>query len=81
MSKKLSIKYNQKLIDQAKQSATNALKTASKKKTIKKQQKQLVIKLERKLLIKLEERQKLHQRIIQKQIKEKYYETDLHLQN
>ena len=31
MSKKLSSKYSQKLLDHAKQSATDALKTASKR--------------------------------------------------
>ena len=36
-------KYSQKLLDHAKQSATDALKTSSKKKSFKKQQKQLVI--------------------------------------
>ena len=60
--KKLSSKYSQKRYDHAKQSATDALK---------KQQKQLVIWLEIKLLIKLQESQKLHRRIIQKQMKKK----------
>ena len=41
-SKSLSNKYSQKFIDYAKQSATDALKTASKKQ-FKEQQKQLVI--------------------------------------
>ena len=41
-SKTLSSKYNQKLIDHAKQSATDALKTASKR-AIQKKQNQLVI--------------------------------------
>ena len=36
-------KYSQKLLDHAKQSATDALETFSKKKSFKKQQKQLVI--------------------------------------
>ena len=42
LSKNLSCKYSQKLLDHAKQSATDALKTASKKR-FEKQQKQLVI--------------------------------------
>ena len=42
MSTHLSNKYGQKLIDSAKKSATNAIKTASKR-AFKKQQKELVI--------------------------------------
>ena len=42
MGKKLSNKYSQKLIDSAKKSTTDAIKTASKR-AIKKKQKQLVI--------------------------------------
>ena len=34
-----------------------------------------------KFLIKLQEPQKLHQRVIQKQIKNKYLEKDLYFQN
>ena len=50
ISKILSSKYIPKLVDYAKQSTTDALKTASKR-AIQKQQKQLAIKLEMKLLI------------------------------
>ena len=42
ISKNLSGKYSQKLLDRAKQSATDALKTTSKR-VIQKKQKQLVI--------------------------------------
>ena len=42
ISKNVSSKYSQKLLDHAKQSATDAIKTASKR-TIEKQQMQLVI--------------------------------------
>ena len=42
MSKSLSNKYGQKLLDSAKKSTTDAIKTASKR-AIQKQQKQLVI--------------------------------------
>ena len=42
ISKTLSSKYGEKLVDHAKQSATDALKT-SPKRVIQKQQKQLVI--------------------------------------
>ena len=54
-SKNLSSKYRQKLIDHAKQSATDAFITASKR-AIQKQQKQL--------LTELPKSQKLHNRII-----------------
>ena len=43
ISKNLSSKYNLKLLDHAKQSATDAFKIASKKEQFKKRQKQLVI--------------------------------------
>ena len=55
----LSGKYSQELLDHAKQSATDALKTAVKK---------LVIWLIIKLLIKLRKSKKLHNKIIQKQL-------------
>ena len=51
MGKSLSNKYGQKLLDSAKKSRTNAIKTASKR-AIQKQQKQQVISLAIKLLIK-----------------------------
>ena len=43
MSESLSNKYGQKLLDSAKKSATDAIKTASKRGIKKKQQKQQVI--------------------------------------
>ena len=53
ISETLSDKYSQKLLDNAKQSAVDVLKTTSKR-LIKKQQKQLANWLEIKLLIKLQ---------------------------
>ena len=72
-NKNLSSKYSPKLLDHTEQSAADALKTASKER-FKKQQKQLVISLEIKLLIRLQESQRIHHRIIQKQMKKKYRE-------
>ena len=80
ISKNLSSKYSQKIIDHAKQSTTDLLKTALKIK-IRKQQKKLVIWLEIKLLIELQVSQKRRYRIIQKQMKKKYLEKYLYLQN
>ena len=57
MGKSLSNKYGQKLLDSAKKSRTNAIKTASKR-AIQKQQKQQVISLAIKLLIKWQVSQK-----------------------
>ena len=51
ISKNLSGKYSQNLLDHARQSAADALKTTSKR-VIQKQQKQLMISLVIKLLIK-----------------------------
>ena len=51
MGKSLSNKFGQKILDSAKKSTTDAIKTASKR-AIQKQQKQLVIWLVIKLLIK-----------------------------
>ena len=51
MGKSLSNKYSQKLVDSAKKSTTDAMKTASKR-AIQKQQKQRVIWLVIELLIK-----------------------------
>ena len=75
-NKNLSSKYSPKLLDHTEQSATDALKTASKER-FKKQQKQLVISLEIKLLIRLQESQRIHHRIIQKQMKKKYREIHI----
>ena len=76
IGKNISGKYSQKLFDHAKQSATNTLKTASKKQ-LKKLQKQLVIRLVIKLLMKSQKSQKLHHKIIQKQLKVKQKIQDL----
>ena len=77
ISRNLSSKQSQKL--HAKQSATDALKTASKR-AIQKTEKATgdLIGI---LLIKLQEPQKLYHRIIQKQMKKKYLEKDIYLQN
>ena len=80
ISKNLSSKYGQNLIDHAKQSAYDALKTASKK-VIQKTAEATGDLIVEKFLIKLQEPQKLHQRVIQKQIKNKYLEIDLYFQN
>ena len=72
ISKSFSRKYSQKLLDLAKQSATDALKTASKR-TIQKTTKASVIWLEIKLSIELGKCQKLHHRIFQLQMKKKYW--------
>ena len=74
ISKNLIAKYRQKLLDRAKQSATDALKISSKR----------VIQFVIKLLIKLQKSQKLLNRITQKQLqmnmKKKYLMTDTYLQ-
>ena len=77
IGKNLSSKYSQKL-DRAKQSATDSLKTASKR-AIQKGAEATGYLIEKKLLIKLQESQKRHQRIIQKQMKNKCLEKDLYL--
>ena len=72
-------KYSPKLIDHAKQYARDAHKNASKwaiQKTA-----ETTGDLIGKLLIKLQESQKLHPRKIQKQMKKKYLEYDIYLQN
>ena len=63
-SKNLSSKYSQKLIDHAKQSATDALKTASKREIQKiiEATGQIKIRFEIKLLINLQGSQKLPQK-------------------
>ena len=59
----LSSKYSQKIVEHAKKSATDALKTASKR-AIKKTEESTGYLIGIKLLIKLEESQKLYHRII-----------------
>ena len=63
ISKNLSSKDSQKLLDHAKQSATDALKTSSKR-VIQETAEATGDILEMKLLIKLQESQKLYHRII-----------------
>ena len=70
ISKNSGSKYNQKLFDHAKQSATDALKFVTKRRN-QKQQKQLVIWLVIKFVIKLQEPQKPHHRVIQLLMKKK----------
>ena len=67
MGKNLSCKYSQKLLDHGKQSARDALKTASKKQ-FKKQQKKLVTWLVVKLLIKLQKPKKSHDKYLEKDV-------------
>ena len=83
ISKNLSGKYSQKLLDHAKQSLTDAFKIASKR-AIQKQQKELMIWLVIKFLIKSKKFQKIHNKIIQTQsqmrTKTKYLKKYMHLQ-
>ena len=90
MCKNLRIKYRQKLLDHAKKSATDVLKTTSKR-AILKQQKQLmiwlVIKYLRPLLsrttTKLRKSREFHHIIIQRRLQtsiiKKYLKKDIHL--
>ena len=78
ISKNLSSKDSQKLLDHAKQSATDALKTSSKR-VIQETAEATGDILEMKLLIKLQESQKLYHRIIQKQMK-KYLQKNIYPQ-
>ena len=71
ISKKLSYKYSQKLLDHAKQSTADELKTASKK------QNQLVILLVTESRIKLHTFQKVHYSIAQWQLEVKQKTFDL----
>ena len=82
IGKNMSSKYSQKLLDHAKQSATDALKTASKKQC-KILQKQLMISLISGLPIKLPKPQRIHHKILQRQLKveHKYLEKDIYFQN
>ena len=78
-SKNLTSKYHQKILDHAKQSATDALKTASKR-AIRKTAEATGDLIEQKMIKELQEFQKFHQRIIQKQIKKKKcLEKDIYL--
>ena len=82
VSKKLNGRYSQKFLNHAKQSAVDALKTASKKQ-FKKQQKQLVIWLVTKLQIKSQKSKKIYHIIIKKKILdlvERYLKKDIYLQ-
>ena len=85
ISKNLSGKYSQKLLDHVKQSATNAFETTWKKVIrFEKQQKQVVIWLVMKLLIKLRKSQEVPSRIIQNRLQinmiKKYLKKDIYLQ-
>ena len=66
------------LNNHAKKSATDALETASKRSNQKTTEATGDL-IEKKLLIKLQESQKLHQRLIQKQMRKKYLEKDIYL--
>ena len=78
LSKNLNSKYSQKLLDHAKQSATDALKTVSKR-AIQKTAEVTGDLIENKMIT-LQESQKLHHRIIQKQLRKKQLEKDIYLQ-
>ena len=78
LSKNLNSKYSQKLLDYAKQSATDALKTVSKR-AIQKTAEVTGDLIENKMIT-LQESQKLHHRIIQKQLRKKQLEKDIYLQ-
>ena len=88
IGKSFSSKYSpgmlamrQELLDHAKKSKTDALKTSSKR-VIQKQQKQLVIWLVIELLLKLEKFQKIHSKIIQRQLRmiKKFLKRNIYLQ-
>ena len=66
------------LNNNAKKSATDALETASKRSNQKTTEATGDL-IEKKLLIKLQESQKLHQKLIQKQMRKKYLEKDIYL--
>ena len=81
ISKNLSSKCSQNLIDCTKESATDALKIAPKR-AVQKTAEATGDLIGIKLPIKFEKSQKLHRRIIQKQKKKKkYLEKHVHLQN
>ena len=79
INKNLSSKYSQKLLDHAKQSATNAFQTLSKR-AIQKTAEATGDLIGKNLLIKLQESQKLQHRIIQLQMKKKFLKKDIYLQ-
>ena len=66
------------LNNNAKKSATDALETASKRSNQETTEATGDL-IEKKLLIKLQESQKLHQKLIQKQMRKKYLEKDTYL--
>ena len=74
INKNLSSKYSEKLLDHAKKSARDALKTVSNR-VIQKTE-EATCNLIRNKIVK-----NLHQKIIQTQIKKKYLEKDIYLQN
>ena len=71
ISKNLSGEYSQKLLDHAKQSATDALKTASKKKTIQKKAEAVGDLIFNKIKNKNYKSQEIRYRILQIQLKDK----------
>ena len=83
ISKNLSCKHSQKFLDHAKKSATDALKTASKR-TIQKTAAATVDLIGKKLLIKSQKFQTIHKKIIQRQLQismiKKFLEKDIYLQ-
>ena len=83
ITENLSDKYSQKRLDHAKKSANMRLKLLQKEQ-FKKQQEQLVVSLVIKLLIELQKFQKIHSKIIHRQLQmrmiTKYPKKDIYLQ-
>ena len=84
ISKNVSKKFSQKRIDHAKHFTINAVKATSKRaiqKTAVATGDLIGNKIVDKITQQFCESQKLHKRIIQKQMKKKFSEKDIHLQN
>ena len=84
ISKNVSSKFSQKRIDHAKHFTINAVKATSKRaiqKTAVATGDLIGNKIVDKITQQFCESQKLHKRIIQKQMKKKFSEKDIHLQN
>ena len=79
INRSLSGKYRQKILDHAKQSATDAFKTSSKR-LIQKKAEATGYLILIKLLTKLQGFQKIHNKIIQRQLQMKYLKKDIYHQ-
>ena len=80
ISNNLSSTYSQKIFDHAEKSATEALKTSSER-VIRKIAEATGDLIVNKTADKITKASKLHHRIIQKQMKKKYLEKNIYLQN